>query len=161
MANLAICLGTENFALSQFTNMPFSSSCVFNGKTLLSNSLGVFELGATTDNGTEIVGSLQTGKMAFGSQHRKRNRASKIYVEAEKSNDLELPCALDVTVSDDSQAATYRNDMQRTGFNTYATKCGRGFDGASLQLQVKSVACTALTIRSIEVELDEIRRRQD
>jgi hypothetical protein len=156
MSNLALCFGTENMALCQFTNMPFSSSCVFNGKTLLANSLGVFELGATSDNGAEIVGSLTTGKMAFGSQKRKRNRTSKVYVEADKTG-----TSLDVTVSDGSQSATYNNDMTRTGFNTYATKVGRGFDGASLQVQVDSVGCTALTVRSIEIEIDEIRRRQD
>jgi len=154
---LGIAYGTENGAITTFDNMPFEFACNFNGKTLFANENGLFEYGGTTDNGTPVVASIKTDKSnklmgqggLYPTQHRKHLPTSKVYLNVEASETLNL----NVTVDSDTYA--YTDTSIKTGMAVHPVKVGRGLDGVHWQLEVENFE----TLESIEFEPVEIRRR--
>lgn len=154
---LGIAYGTENGAITTFSNMPYEFSCNFKGKTLFASEFGLFEYGGTTDNGTPVVARIKTDKSnkimgqggLYPTQHRKHLPTSKAYLNVEASDTLNL----NVTVDGDTYA--YTDATIKTGMAVHPIKVGRGLDGVHWQLEVENFE----TLESIEFEPVEIRRR--
>ena len=79
--NLTIRQNTTSFAISQYTNFFFDRGIVsVGGKRIALNCNELVELGADTDNGTEISAKFQTGAIAYGDGEK---RVRSIHVKGE------------------------------------------------------------------------------
>lgn len=78
-------MNTENGAVSSYTNFPFNSLTVWDGRAYGASDEGVFELtsDAEDDAGTDIRARIKTGLMDFGTRHFKRLPEVRIGVRAD------------------------------------------------------------------------------
>lgn len=155
---IAIVMSTNGNAVTTYEAFGFKKGVIFNGKTLLINNAGLFEMSGDTDDGAAIETRLKTNKSnkiptrdgMVNSQKRKRLLTPKIYLNAEAQG------AIDLTVTVDDSSYTYTDNAARgAGLTNHPVGVGLGLDGVAWQLEVKN----ADVIESIETELTEIRRR--
>jgi len=157
--HLALSYSPENQSVTTYSNIPFDSSCIFNGKTLFFSENGMFEYGGTTDNGAAIIPSLKTGKMdtvqgrngLVHSNKIKRIPNAKIKVSCDKTGGK-----LDLNVTTDNDAVdSYEHAITHDGFATHDVKIGRGTKFNFIQLEIKADGCSKLDINNIEFDIVE------
>ena len=64
-------MNPENYAVTKYT-FGFTESAVFGREFLMADSTGLYELGGTTDDGDNIVATIQTAALDFGTSNVKQ-----------------------------------------------------------------------------------------
>lgn len=68
---LAYTLAPENMAITNYTNYNFTKCTKYKNKYLFSNSSGLYEYGASTDDGSVITAYIETAGLTFGTSNLK------------------------------------------------------------------------------------------
>lgn len=77
--NVCIVMNLEHFGVSQYSNYPFNSLCVFNSQLLGANEDGIFVLSSgNTDNDVEIDAEFELAESDLGIYKDKRIRSLQI-----------------------------------------------------------------------------------
>jgi hypothetical protein len=75
MSYLGLKLNLRNSAVSQYSNFDFDAYCSFGGECLACGSAGIYSLGGSDDDGTDIDSLAKTMTMDFGVPNQKRVRS--------------------------------------------------------------------------------------
>lgn len=90
MNTLALALDLFGAAPTQYSNFPFRSMGVFNGKPIACGDGGIFELTGDTDQGTAIAALVDLPVNDFGTRKQKRLRTAAVGYETGGSLTLTL-----------------------------------------------------------------------
>ena len=93
MNTIGICLNTENFAPSQYSNFNFNSMCVFNDKVICAGDSGIFEHSGTSDNTVAITSYFQLPSSSFDTSQQKKFR--KLYMSGYFSGEMAVAVVTD------------------------------------------------------------------
>jgi len=105
MNTIGICLNTENFAPSQYSNFDFNSMCVFGDKVLCAGDSGIFEHSGTSDNSVDITSYFQLPSSSFDTSQQKKFR--KLYIGGYFSGEM----AVGVYTDEDEVANFYSGSV--------------------------------------------------
>ena len=85
----AIRINLRNNAVTQYSNHPFNSMCMFQGKPIAAGDNGIFQLDTgNDDSGTEIAAWMEYPTSTLGVELNKKMR--RFYVRGEMDGPLEL-----------------------------------------------------------------------
>lgn len=140
---LSYLLSPETFSVSTYTNYNFTGSCVYSSVPLFINREGLYKYGGDLDIGEDIVASIQTAALSFGSSNLKQ--VPNIYLGLSNSNSLVLKVAVD------GQADILYNLHKRTeGLQTQKISIGKGLIGRYFQFELITQDSTQFELESIE-----------
>lgn len=144
MSNLGIALNTKTMAASQYGDLSFNSLCNVNGTLVASNSSGIFEFGATTDNGTAISGIFKTGRYDLGTPKPKHIRTVKMggYIEGHCTTTVVGPGTTSNESWDKANPAVLRNE----GYTTIDTT------GSFFNVQIQNIDGAYFRIDTLDVK---------
>jgi len=125
-------LSPETNSVSTYSNYNFTGSCIFNGKQLLINDEGLHERGGVTDIGEEIIASIKTAAMDFGTPHLKR--CLNLYLGLQNSN----------------QAAYYEITRPTENLETQRITLGKGLVGRYWQFELITKDNTEFELESLD-----------
>lgn len=135
-------INPEGFSTYNY-DFEFKHSAIFGDKYLFANTNGLYELGGTTDAGTDITSAITTAALSFGTSNIKQvpqiyfgTNASKMYVEVRV---------------DDQDTGRYEL-IETTGgdLNTKHIKIGKGLKGRYWQFRVVDSKDPSFDLDSIE-----------
>lgn len=92
-------VNTENYAMSRYTHVPFTSIAVFKGRTFGIGEDGLYEMTGDTDLGQPIEASITTGRSTLGTKQTKR--VENVYIDGTASDDLKLTVNVEGRLSGD------------------------------------------------------------
>jgi hypothetical protein len=94
MSNLCINILLSTRGVTQFTNLPFTSACVFEGVPIAADGSGIYTLETSeTDDGEEINSLIEFFRTDFGIDNEKRIR--KLWVGYKSKGDLTFKISVD------------------------------------------------------------------
>jgi hypothetical protein len=154
-AFVTVSMHTEKQALVSYTNYPFNSYCVFNGRVLAAGDGGLFELAGSTDNGTPITAIGTGGVTDFGDPHLKA--IDRVHVGYRTDGDLMLT----LIQHDDGQAFQYRlpSAQGQAGIFNRRLTPGRGLRARYYQWSISNVNGADFAIDSLELIPRSLSRR--
>lgn len=135
----------KNNASTQYTNYPFTSMCMCNGKVLGAGPDGLFRLGCgDTDNGTQIDAYFEPMTSNLG--YVGRTRLFFVYLEISCVNDIEI----DVTI-DKVYLSTLTVPSTGGKFIYVSVKGRRSFKGNFFTFNVKNTLGGDFSVHTINV----------
>jgi len=143
-------------------NLDTKAVSEFDGMTLLhlagrlgADSTGIYELGGTTDNGTEIEAFVESGalelKDAFGNAVQNTKHVSDVYLGLKGGK-------VDVTVTADGKTGTYRT-QKTTILKPVRIEPGQGMLGRYWSVKIKNYRGSTAEIESVNMLFEKSTRR--
>ena len=146
MNTIGICLNTENFAPSQYSNFNFNSMCVFNDKVLCAGESGIFEHSGTSDNSTVITSYFQLPSSNFDTSQQKKFR--KLYLSGYISGEM----AVTVITDEDTASVVYTGSMTADNV-TYEVPLNYTDNGEFVGVKIANVNGADFSIDSIQAAM--------
>lgn len=137
-------LNTENLAVSNYTNMKFSSMAAYGGKYYGVQSDGVYELTGDTDGATAIDAFIRTGMIDFGDTHLKRMTDTYIGYRADGTLYLK-------TTTEEQTERWYKLVTTNDHFTEDRFKLARGVKSRYWQFEIANDQGADFDIDSIEL----------
>ena len=131
-------MNPENYAVSTYS-LGFPESAVYGQKFLYGDSSGLYELGGTTDNGSNIQSTLVTAALDFGTSNIKQLPSVML---GTNGTDLILKVAVDQNIT-----AHYKINERNAGLMTKHIPIGKGLLGKYWQF-------TLVTDNNSDLDLD-------
>lgn len=142
---------TDNILMPmEYTNFGFNSIIVYNSNVYLSNSSGLYLLGGTTDDGSNIDAYFQTHDYDFKSNKLKTVLETNVGV---KGGPVSVASAHDSTLN------SARDTISSTGFRTKRVKHPKGLKQRYWGVRIDNVQGSSFEIDGLEVVYKEHLRR--
>ena len=156
-----ITMHTERQALSTYSNFPFNSFCIFNGRVLCAGDGGLFELTGTSDGGAPIAAQAIGGVTDFGDPHLKT--VDRVYLGYRTSAvTVGAPSALTLSLVTHDDGVVYSYALPAngtTGIYRRRVITGRGLRASYYQWQLANVAGAGFAIDSLDISVHPLSRR--
>lgn len=146
-------LNVGNDALTEYQNYDFTGYAYFNGKYYGSGPSGIFELAGTDDAGTDIAWSFSTGLMDGKSPDLKRLEEVLLAMK------FDGPVRLRVWTTDDKYFDYNIPSLRPDEIQQVRAKLGKGLRSRYFRVQVSGVGNVAAEIISMQLPMQELRRR--
>lgn len=154
-SRLTYALQTERMALTKYTNFPFNSFAVFQGRYLGASADGIFELVGDTDAGVPIAAAARFGITDMNTSRVKR--VDRVYVGYRTNVGSAL--LLRVTTNE-TQQRDYAVPPARTGgLHGAHTTLGKGVEARYWQFELQNRYGADFSIDTLEVRPIPLRRR--
>lgn len=147
-----LAMNSNTAALTSYDNFPFNSMTTFNGVTLAAGDNGIYALGGTLDEATQIISTVRLGIFDFGSD--KLKRVDSCYFAYRSDGDLTVR----VTLDDDTQYEYTLESTGQAGIYTNRLKLGKGCQGRYFQAEIESVG-NPFVLDSVDLKAQELSRR--
>ena len=147
-----LAMNSNTAALTSYDNFPFNSMTTFNGVTLAAGDNGIYALGGTLDDTTQIISTVRLGIFDFGSD--KLKRVDSCYFAYRSDGDLTVR----VTLDDDTQYEYTLESTGQAGIYTNRLKLGKGCQGRYFQAEIESFG-NPFVLDSIDLKAQELSRR--
>ncbi len=145
---------TRNFAISEYGNFAFNSTCKFNGKFLYAKSDGIYEGGGDSDNGTNIEASYKTGAVDIFATEMQRLRDA--YLTFRTNGDIQL-----FSVGDEVNARVYFiTSSQGSTIHERRVKFERGIKDRHFNFGISNMNGSTLEVDSAKILSEPIRKRR-
>jgi hypothetical protein len=151
MNTLGLCLNTENFAVTQYSEFDFTSLCVFNGLMLGTKSDGIFEHSGDTDNTTAITSFFKLCSSDFGAS--KSIRLRRIIIAGYLSGKISVGVYYDEVLKN----TYYVNSLHSSGvYQTLTVPINSEDMGEFIGVKVSSEGGSDFSVDRINADVEEV-----
>lgn len=143
---------SESDAAATWSNVPFNSFAMHEGQLYAAGPGGVYVFGADDDVGSDIVASLTSDAMDFGTDLRKRYPSA--YIAGA------LPSPMRVTITTEHATGAYDTITQTTtGATNHRAILGRGMTGRYARATLTNIDGSDFDVKSVEIAVHNLHRR--
>lgn len=152
--NKTTVMNTKTLAVTQYVNFNYNSYTFFNGKYIALNKTGIYELGGSDDNSSDIVASLKTGTIDTYGENINRLRDG--YVTFRSDGDVLLKAVGDETNERIYTVANSTSDL----IHERRIKFQRGIKDRYFSFELSNVSGSSLDIDKLRIAMEPIRKRR-
>jgi len=143
-----------NQTISTYSNFNFNHLANFNGTYLGATDTGIYVLGGSKDNGTEIDAKIKTGSIDFGDTFIKYARD--VWITHRTDGTLKLR----IYVDEDSTAPVEKHTtIVNSNMTEERLKPPRGLRGRFYTLELRNVGGADFDIDSLSLLVESIKRK--
>lgn len=155
-ARLTHVLQTERMALTKYTNFPFNSFAVFDGRYFGASTGGIYELTGSDDAGTDIQAAARFGITDLGSSYVKR--LDTVYVGYRTG--ATASALLLRAWTNETQQRDYAVGIPRTaGLHMTRVPLGKGVESRYWQFELRNRDGADFELDTLELQPTRVRRR--
>ena len=152
--NKSACMNTETLSVTEYVNFNYNSYTFFNGQHIALNKTGIYELGGSDDNSSNIVASLKTGTIDTYGENINRLRDG--YVTFRSDGDILLK-----TVGDETNNRTYTIVNSTSGLiHERRIKFQRGIKDRYFSFELANINGSSIDIDKLRIAMEPIRKRR-
>lgn len=153
--NKTACMNTKTLAVTEYVNFNYNSYTFFNGKYIALNKTGVYELGGSSDNSSDIVASLTTGTIdTYGETI---NRLDDGYISFFSDGDILLR-----TIGDETNERVYTVINASIDDLIYErrVKFQKGIKDRFFSFELSNVSGSSIDVDKLRIAMEPIRKRR-
>jgi hypothetical protein len=152
-AYINMVINIKNKALTEYSNYNFNSMCMFNGVSLGANTLGIYKLDGTNDNGEPINWNIRTGYIDLEMKSKKRMK--QVWFSYKTNGTLMLTVILPDGEQYEYDIEGYSDDEAGT-----RTKVGKGIKTKYAKLDIRSIGGSTVALDAIRLHYDTLNKKR-
>ncbi len=160
--NKSVCMNAKTLSVTEYVNFNYNSYTFFNGQHIALNKTGIYELGGSDDNSSNIVASLKTGTIDTYGENINRLRDG--YVTFRSDGDILL-----TTVGNETNVRLYPiansgtnviHERRIKGNTNTSGSFERGIKDRYFSFELSNVSGSSIDVDKLRIAMEPIRKRR-